>query len=98
MLKRTLAALAAVVLTATVALAAPVKAKVAAIDGKKVQVTLTDTADWVKKGNPVKWQGGVGRILEVKDKTATINSKNAKDLKVGDELALEKGPADLSGC
>lgn len=100
MFKRTLATLAAVVLTAALAVAAPVKAKVAGVDGKKVTITLVDAkADWMKKAAPVKWKGGVGRITEVKDdKTLVVTSKNAKDLKAGDEIAIEKGPADLSGC
>jgi ABC-type transporter Mla subunit MlaD len=99
MVKRFVAALAVLVLAASVAVAAPVAGKVAAIDGKKVSVTVTgEKATWMKKGAPVKWKGGVGRIVEIKDDTLTVNSKNAAALKVGDELALEKGPAELSGC
>ena len=98
MIKRTIAAVAAVVLGAALAVAAPVKAKVASVEGKKVTVTLVDAkADWMKKAAPVKWKGGVGRITEVKDdKTLVVTTKAA--VKAGDELALEKGPADLSGC
>ena len=98
MIKRTIAAVAAVVLSAALAVAAPVKAKVASVKGKKVTVTLVDAkADWMKKAAPVKWKGGVGRITEVKDdKTLVVTTKAA--VKAGDELALEKGPADLSGC
>jgi hypothetical protein len=99
MIKRFVAALAVVVFAASVASAAPVAAKVSAIEGKKVTVTVTgEKATWMKKGAPVKWKGGVGRIVEIKDATLTVNSKNAASLKVGDELALDKGPADLSGC
>jgi hypothetical protein len=99
MIKRFAAVLTALVLTASVALAAPVAGKVTAIDGKKVTVTVTgEKATWMKKGAPVKWKGGVGRIVEIKDATLTVNSKNAASLKVGDELALDKGPAELSGC
>jgi opacity protein-like surface antigen len=99
MMKRALAAAAALTLAATLAFAAPVAGKVSSVEGKKVQVTVSgELATWMKKGAPVKWKAGVGRIVEVKDKVLTINSKNAKDLKAGDELALDKGPADLSGC
>lgn len=99
MIKRTLAAAAAVLLAASFAIAAPVKAKVTGVEGKKVTITLVDAkADWMKKSATVKWKGGVGRILEVKDDALVVSSKNAKDTKVGDELALEKGPSDLSGC
>ena len=99
MIKRFVLAAAAVVLSATLALAAPVKAKVTAIDGKKVTVDLVDEkADWMKKGAPVKFKGGVGRVREIVDKTVTLNSKNAEKLKVGDEIELDKGPATLEGC
>jgi hypothetical protein len=99
MIKRFLVALAVVVLGATLALAAPMKGKVTAIDGKKVQVELVgEKAAWLKKGAPVKWKGGVGRVTEIKDAVLTMNSKSAAKLKVGDEIELDKGPADLSGC
>ena len=99
MMKRLLVALVALALGATVTLAAPVKAKVTAIDGKKVTVELVDEkADWMKKGAPVKFKGGVGRIREIVDKTITMNSKKADILKVGDEIELDKGPATLEGC
>jgi hypothetical protein len=99
MIKRFVAALAVVVLGATLALAAPVKAKVTAIEGKKVTVELVDEkAEWMKKGAPVKFKGGVGRIREIVDKTITMNSRKADILKVGDEIELDKGPAMLEGC
>ena len=99
MIKRFLSALAVVVLGATLALAAPMKGKVTSIDGKKVQVELVgEKAAWLKKGAPVKWKGGVARVTEIKDAVLTMNSKNAAKLKVGDEIELDKGPADLQGC
>ena len=99
MIKRFVVAAAAVVLSASLAFAVPVKAKVTAIDGKKVTVDLVDEkAEWMKKGAPVKFKGGVGRIREIVDKTITMNSKNAEKLKVGDEIELDKGPATLEGC
>jgi predicted secreted protein len=99
MIKRFVVAAAAVVLSASLALAAPVKAKVASIEGKKVQVELVgEKADWMKKGAPVKFKGGVGRIIEITDTKVTMNSKNASKLTVGDEIELDKGPATLEGC
>jgi hypothetical protein len=99
MIKRFLVAVSVVALGATLALAAPVKAKVTAIEGKKVTVELVDEkAEWMKKGAPVKFKGGVGRIREIVDKTITMNSKKADILKVGDEIELDKGPAMLEGC
>jgi predicted secreted protein len=99
MIKRFLVALAAVAVSASLALAAPVKAKVTAIDGKKVTIELVDDkADWMKKGAPVKFKGGVGRIREIVEKTVTMNSKNASKLTVGDEIEVDKGPATLEGC
>jgi predicted secreted protein len=101
MIKRFLTALAVVVLGAAVALAAaaPVKVKVASIEGKKVQMELVgEKADWMKKGAPVKFKGGVGRISDITDGKITMNSKNAAKLAVGDEIELDKGPATLEGC
>jgi hypothetical protein len=99
MIRKTLAALAALALTAALAVAAPVKGRVAAIEGKKVTIELVgEKADWMKKGAPVKWKGGVGRITEVGEGKLTVNSRKADQLKAGDELELEKGPAMLEGC
>jgi len=99
MIKRLLVAVAAVALTATLAFAAPVKVKVASIEGKKVQVELVgEKADWMKKGAPVKFKGGVGRITAITDNKVSLNSKNAAKLTVGDEIELDKGPATLEGC
>jgi predicted secreted protein len=100
MIKRFLVALAVVALGATLALAAPMKGKVTSSDGKKVvQIELVgEKAAWLKKGASVKFQGGVGRVVEIKDAVLTINSKNAAKLKAGDAIELDKGPADLAGC
>jgi predicted secreted protein len=99
MIKRFLAAVAVLALGAALALATPVKAKVTAIDGKKVTIELAgEKVLWMKKGAPVKWKGGVGRITDIQDKTFTMNSKNAAKLKAGDEIEIDKGPADLQGC
>ena len=99
MIKRLPAAVAVVALSAALALAAPMSGKVTAIDGKKVQIELTgEKATWLKKGAPVKFKGGVGRVVEVKDALLTIKSKNASKLTVGDAIEIDKGPATLEGC
>jgi preprotein translocase subunit YajC len=99
MMKRLAVAIAVLVLGAAMAMAEPMKGKVTAIEGKKVQIELTgEKAAWLKKGAPVKFKGGVGRVLEIKDAALTINSKSASKLTVGDEIELDKGPATLQGC
>jgi opacity protein-like surface antigen len=99
MIKRLLVAVAAVALVASVAFAAPVKVKVASIEGKKVQVELVgEKADWMKKGAPVKFKGGVGRITDITDNKITMNTRKADVLTVGDEIEIDKGPAALEGC
>jgi ABC-type transporter Mla subunit MlaD len=99
MIKRFLAVLAVVVLGAVLAAAEPVKGKVLSIEGKKVQVELVgEKAAWMKKGAPVKFKGGVGRIADITDNKITMNSRKADVLKVGDEIELDRGPATLEGC
>lgn len=100
MIKRLLMAVAVVVLGAAVALPAAMTGKVTAIDGKKVTIELgaAEKPAWLKKGAPVKFKGGVGRVVELKDAQLTINSKSASKLTVGDEIELDKGPATLQGC
>jgi len=99
MLKRFLMVLLITAVGATLALAEPMKGKIVAIDANKVQVELVgEKAPWLKKGAPVKFKGGIGRIVEIKDNVLTMNSKKASELKVGDEIELDKGPASLQGC
>ena len=93
MMKRALAVLAVFVLGATLALAAPMKGKVTSIDGKKVQIELVgEKAAWLKKGAPVKFQGGVGRVLEIKDAVVTMNSKNADEAEGRRRDRARQGP------
>jgi preprotein translocase subunit YajC len=99
MMKRVLAVLAVLALGATLALAAPMKGKVTSVAEKKVTIELVgEKAPWLKKGAAVKFQGGVGRVVEIKDAVLTINTKSAAKLKAGDAIELDKGPADLAGC
>jgi hypothetical protein len=100
-MKRLGMALVILVFGATAAFAAPVKGKVASIDGKTVQITLEgEKADWVKKNAAVKIRGGNGKIVDVTGTTTitvTITSPKAAELKVGDEVSFDKGRV-MSGC
>jgi hypothetical protein len=101
MIKRFVAALAARLFSVSLAAAAttPVKVKITSIEGKRVEMELVgEKADWFKKGAPVKFKGGVGRISDVTDGKVRMNSRKADILKVGDEIELDKGPATLEGC
>jgi hypothetical protein len=99
MIKRILMVVALVAFGAALAVAEPFKGKITTIDGKKVTIELVgEKASWVKKGAPVKFKGGVGRIVGITDGTITFNTKKASELKVGDEIELDKGPATLQGC
>lgn len=100
MIKRFAVAIAVLALGAALALAAPMPGKVTAIDGKKVEIELgsAEKPAWLKKGAPVKFKGGVGRVVEVKGSQLTMNSKSASKLAVGEAIELDKGPATLQGC
>lgn len=101
MIKRMTSAFILLAFVAAAAVAAPatVMGKVASVDGNKVQVTVSvEKADWVKKGAGVKVGEVKGRIVDVADTTITFTSKSAAELKVGQQVSLEKGPAALSGC
>lgn len=98
MIKHLSVVLMLLVFTAAAVFAAPIPGKVAAIDGKKVQITLTgETEDWVKKNAPVKIKGGTGTITAVEGKKLTITTSKASAMKVGDEVTFEKGRTG-SGC
>ena len=98
MLKRLLLAFVLVAFTAAVALAAQTAGTVAAIDGRKVQITLkAEKAEWMKVGTSVKIKGGNGKIVEVGEATVTVSTPKASGMKVGDEVSFEKGRVS-SGC
>ena len=101
MLKRLVFAIIAVLFLSSSAFAAPVKGTVTSIDGQKVKITLVgEKADWVKKNAPVKIKAGIGKIVEVtgtKEIVVTITTSKASELKVGDEVSIDKGKA-MSGC
>ena len=75
MIKRFLVAVAAVALTATLAFAAPVKAKVASIEGKKVQVELVGACVGCP-ASTVTLKAGIERIL--KDRVEGVTEVEAR--------------------
>ena len=97
-IKRLSLALVMLVFVAVAAFAAPATGKVAAINGKNVQITLSgEKEDWVKKNAPVKIKGGTGKITEVAGDKVTINTSKASELKVGDEVTFDKARVG-GGC
>ena len=98
MIKRLSVAAMLLVFAAAALFAAPIPGKVTAIDGKKVQITLTgDAEDWVKKNAPVKIKGGTGTITAVEGKKVTVTTSKASELKAGDDVSIDKGRTG-SGC
>ncbi len=101
MFKRLALVLVILAFTAGTALAAPLTAKATTVDtqAKTVQATLEveKVPAWVKKGAAIKIKGlGLGKITEVSDKTVTISTSKASDVKVGDALSFDK--ASGAGC
>lgn len=102
MVKKLSLALLVLAFTVTAAFAGPATYKVTAIEGNKVQITLTgDKPSWVKKGGYVKFtkftQGGNGKIVEVTGDTFTVQTKKASELAVGEDVTLVKGRF-MAGC
>ena len=101
MLKKT-ALFLLVLFVAAVAFAAEgVTGKITSIDDGKVTIALEgEKASWVKKNAPVKFDAGIGKILEVSDGDPVVivlKTKKASALKVGDSISLQKGKA-MAGC
>lgn len=72
---------------------------IAAIDGKAVEVTVEgEKPTWVKKGSGIKFEGGVGKLLEVSATSVRFSSAKASSLKVGDKIELKKGAGVPAGC
>jgi hypothetical protein len=86
--------------------AAPAKATaitgtIQSINGIKVEIAVEgEKPAWVKKGAGIKMTDikGVGKIVDVSATTIAFNTKKASELKVGDKVTLEKGPAAPAGC
>lgn len=85
--------------------AAPLSGKVVAIEGSKVQLTISGEAPkWLRKGAVVKLADESGKVVETAAKVSavaaenvTITVKNADGMKEGDTLSLQKGRV-MSGC
>jgi hypothetical protein len=72
---------------------------IASIDGNAVEVTVEgEKPAWVKKGSGVKFEGGMGKLVDVTATTVKFNSKKASTLKVGDKIELQKGASVPAGC
>lgn len=92
-------------LAATLSAQTAPNAKVVAVDGVKLQVTVTgEMPGWLKKGAVAKVSGGDGKVLhaaakvtEGEKQTYTLTLKEKTDLKAGDAIVLQKGKA-LTGC
>lgn len=108
MFKRLFVTISVLLFGVTAALAAPATAlsgKVVAIDGNKVQLTIsTEAPKWLKKGAVVKIADEAGKVVETaakvsdfSEQTVTITVKDPDGVKQGDTLSLQKGRV-ASGC
>ena len=107
MTKRILAALLLVAfgLTAGFAIAADAKTtgKVLSVDENTLKIEIQgDKPTWVKKNAPVKFEGTVGKVLEVSAEgvtpvVITVKTKKANSAKEGETISFQKGTS-MSGC
>jgi len=99
MFKRSILTLSLMATLATMAVAAPVKAKVVSINDKLVVLKVEGTpAAWVKKGLQIKVNKKYsGKITEVKDDTVTISTPKAGELKADEAVTFDKNTA-AAGC
>ena len=79
---------------ATAAFAA--EGKVKSVSDDKIIVEMSDTAK-LKKGGSVKINGKAGKITAMEGKTITIKSKKAAELKVGENVKVDK-VSEMQGC
>ena len=92
-------ALVLVTLGVTVALAAPVKGKVVAIDKNRVTVVVAEKLPtWAKKGMNVRFLEARSLIVAISADTVTISCPKAAKTKVGSAVTLEKPKAGVAGC
>lgn len=82
--------------------AGPITGTITSISGIKVEIAVEgEKPAWVKKGAGIKLtdiKGGVGKIVDISPTTLAFNTKKASELKVGDKVTLQKGPAAPAGC
>jgi co-chaperonin GroES (HSP10) len=95
--------LVAIVFAAGVFAAPPTTGKVVSVGDGSVQISIEgDRPAWVKKGAPVKFKEGVGKVLEVSAEgvspvVITVKTRKAAEMKAGEAVSFEKGKA-MSGC
>ena len=99
MFKRSAITLGLMAALATIAFAAPVKAKVVSVKEKIIVVKVEgEPAAWIKKGIQVKLNKKYsGKVTEVKDGTVTISSPKAGELKADEAITFDKNTA-AAGC
>ena len=107
MTKRILAVLLVVTfgLTAAAAFAADAKTtgKVLSIEENTIKIEIQgDKPSWVKKNAPVKFEGTVGKVLEVSAEgvtpvVITVKTKKAGSVKGGEAITFQKGTS-TAGC
>ena len=93
-MKKTALFLALTLFAATAAFAA--EGKVKSVSDDKIIVEMSDTAK-LKKGGSVKINGKAGKITAMEGKTITIKSKKAAELKVGENVKVDK-VSEMQGC
>jgi len=93
-MKKTALFLALTLFATTAAFAA--EGKVKSVSDDKIIVEMSDTAK-LKKGGSVKINGKAGKITAMEGKTITIKSKKAAELKVGENVKVDK-VSEMQGC
>lgn len=86
-------------ISATMAVATPVKAMVTSLQDKTIVLKIDgQKAAWIKKGAMVKINKKLSaKITEVTDTGVTVTSSQAGELKAGDAITFDKSLA-TSGC
>lgn len=93
-----IAFLAAAFITISAMPALAIDGKVSKCEGNKITLTVTENADWFKKGAPVKIKGVAGTVTEVSGSTVVVKSKKAAECKAGEEVNIVKGAKESQGC
>jgi co-chaperonin GroES (HSP10) len=98
MVKRLILVLAVVAFAAGAAIAAPITGKVTSVKNNVVTLAVEGAmADWATKGATVKIKGGKGKIVDVGEKSVTISTTKAPQMKVGETISFDKGRV-ATGC
>lgn len=85
--------------SATIAMAAPVKATVTSIKDKTIVLKVDgEKAAWIKKGTMVRINKKFnGKVTDVSDTAVTLSSPKASEVKAGEAITFDKSLA-ASGC